>query len=383
MRAENPSLVVWKDGAPVLWRAGATASESVTEDTVFPDGVIVGLPSDHVRSTLLSVSPEERKHLAKSLPFMMEEQVAEDVEELHFVSCALDEEHHLVAFTRRDSMNAWVEQLASNDSLKIFAPEALCLPLEADECCAVVDGEEVVLRWGNAHGARVDLSMLSMILDSMSETPSSLVIYGTDREQVVSQLSDEQAALVDWRQGDWGAVLLLAKSAPQVNLRQGVFAPPLPLAKWWGVWKTVAIAASVALSLQLISDISQFQKLKAQNIELRSAIQDSYRKANPRGAVVDVEKQLERQIAEFTGEEGVAAFTPRLVDVVTATTAENGRVTSINYTAGQLRLNLTAQDFASVEQIRQALERAGLKATLETSSARGDEVRARLRVEVS
>ena len=383
MRAENPSLVVWKDGAPVLWRAGATSSESVTEDTVFPDGVIVGLPSDDVRSTLLSVSPEERKHLAKSLPFMMEEQVAEDVEELHFVSSALDEEHHLVAFTRRDSMNAWVEQLASNDSLKIFAPEALCLPLEADECCAVVDGDEVVLRWGNAHGARVDLSMLSMILDSMSETPSSLVIYGTDREQVVSQLSDEQAALVDWRQGDWGAVLLLAKSAPQVNLRQGVFAPPLPLAKWWGVWKTVAIAASVALSLQFISDISQFQKLKAQNIELRSAIQDSYRKANPRGAVVDVEKQLDRQIAEFTGEEGVAAFTPKLVDVVTATTAENGRVTSINYTAGQLRLNLTAQDFASVDQIRQALERAGLKATLETSSARGDEVRARLRVEVS
>jgi type II secretion system protein L len=166
-------------------------------------------------------------------------------------------------------------------------------------------------------------------------------------------------------------------------LRQGSFAPPLPLAKWWGVWKAVAIAASVALSLQFVSDVSQFQSLKTQNLELRSAIQDSYRKANPRGAVVDAEKQLDRQIAEFTGEEGVAAFTPRLVDVVTATMAESGRVTSINYTAGQLRLNLTAQDFASVEQIRQALERVGLKATLETSSARGDEVRARLRVEVS
>ena len=383
MRVKNPSLVVWKDGAPVLWRAGATACELVTEDTVFPEGVIVGLPSDDVRSTLLNVSPEERKHLAKSLPFMMEEQVAEDVEELHFVSSALDEECYLVAFTRRDSMTAWIEQLASNDGLKVFAPEALCLPLEGDECCAVVDGDEVVLRWGDAHGARVDLSLFPMILDSLAETPSSLVIYGTDREKLVGRLTDKQAALVDWRQGGWGAVLLLTKSVPQANLRQGSFAPPLPLAKWWGVWKTVAIAASVALSLQFVSDISQFQKLKAQNLELRSAIQDSYRKANPRGAVVDVEKQLDRQIAEFTGEEGVAAFTPRLVDVVTATMAENGRVTSINYTAGQLRLNLTAQDFASVEQIRQALERAGLKATLETSSARGDEVRARLRVEVA
>ncbi|MCH1445859.1 MAG: type II secretion system protein GspL [Luminiphilus sp.] len=383
MRVENPSLVVWKEGVPVLWRAGAAACEPVSEDTVFPEGVVVGLPSDDVRSTLLKVSPEELKHLSKSLPYMMEEQVAEDVEELHFVASALGEEQFLVAFTRQDKMADWVEQLSFNDSLKVFGPEALCLPLEGDECCAVVDGDEVVLRWSDAHGARVDLSLLSTVLDSLAEIPSSLVIYGTDREQVVSQLTDDQAALVDWRQGGWGALLLLTKSAPQVNLRQGSFAPPLPLVKWWGVWKAVAIAASVALSLQFVSDVSQFQTLKQQNLELRSAIQDSYRKANPRGAVVDAEKQLDRQIAEFAGEESVTAFTPKLVDVVTATMAKSGRVTSINYTSGQLRLNLTAQDFASVEQIRQALERAGLKATLETSSARGDEVRARLRIEVS
>ncbi len=383
MRVENPSLVVWKEGVPVLWRAGAAACEPVSEDTVFPEGVVVGLPSDDVRSTLLKVSPEELKHLSKSLPYMMEEQVAEDVEELHFVASALGEEQFLVAFTRQDKMADWVEQLSFNDSLKVFGPEALCLPLEGDECCAVVEGDEVVLRWSDAHGARVDLSLLSTVLDSLAEIPSSLVIYGTDREQVVSQLTDDQAALVDWRQGGWGALLLLTKSAPQVNLRQGSFAPPLPLVKWWGVWKAVAIAASVALSLQFVSDVSQFQTLKQQNLELRSAIQDSYRKANPRGAVVDAEKQLDRQIAEFAGEESVTAFTPKLVDVVTATMAESGRVTSINYTSGQLRLNLTAQDFASVEQIRQALERAGLQATLETSSARGDEVRARLRIEVS
>ena len=383
MRVENPSLVVWKEGVPVLWRAGAAACEPVSEDTVFPEGVVVGLPSDDVRSTLLKVSPEERKHLSKSLPYRMEEQVAEDVEELHFVASALGEEQFLVAFTRQDKMADWVEQLSFNDSLKVFGPEALCLPLEGDECCAVVEGDEVVLRWSDAHGARVDLSLLSTVLDSLAQIPSSLVIYGTDREQVVSQLTDDQAALVDWRQGGWGALLLLTKSAPQVNLRQGSFAPPLPLVKWWGVWKAVAIAASVALSLQFVSDVSQFQTLKQQNLELRSAIQDSYRKANPRGAVVDAEKQLDRQIAEFAGEESVTAFTPKLVDVVTATMAESGRGTSINYTSGQLRLNLTAQDFASVEQIRQALERAGLKATLETSSARGDEVRARLRIEVS
>jgi type II secretion system protein L len=208
-------------------------------------------------------------------------------------------------------------------------------------------------------------------------------MYGADRAAVVAHLSDEQQALVDWRQGGWGALLLLADTRPGLNLRQGAFAPALPLNKWWGLWRTVAVAACVAITLQLVADLGQFQKLKSHNLELRSAIQQTYRRANPRGAVVDVEKQLDRQIAEFTGEEGLSAFTPRLVDVVTATISNSGRVTSINYSAGQLRLNLTAENFSAVEEIRKALEGKGLKATLETSSARGDDVRARLRVEVS
>lgn len=384
MRTENASVVVWKDGEPVLWRAGSARAESLTEVVTVPEGTIVGLPSDEVRTSMLEVSPEERKHLAKSLPFMMEEQVADDVDDLHFVSASLTDDQHLVAFARRERVAHWIDQLSALDeALKTYSPEALCLPLEADECCAVVDGDEVVLRWSQAQGARVDLALMSVVIDSLEATPSRLVIYGSDRENTLSHLSEQHQKLVDWRQGGWGALLLLSKSDPIINLRQGKFSPPLPLAKWWTVWKSVAIAASVAIALQFSADLIQLQQLKAYNLELRSAIQQVYRKANPRGAVVDVEKQLDRQIAEYSGEEGVAAFTPRLVDVVSATLAQNGKVTSVNYTGGQLRLNLTAPNFASVEQIRQALERAGLSATLETSSARGDEVRARLRVEVS
>ena len=383
MRVENPSIVVWRAEQPVLWRAGAIAAEVVTSETVLPETVVVGLPSDDVRTTLLEVSPEERKHLTKSLPFMMEEQVADDVDDLHFVASALDDVRHVVAFTRRDRMSHWVAQLACDDSQICFAPEALCLPREGDECCAVIDGDNVVLRWSATEGARVDISLLPIVLESLAEPPSQLVMYGTDRAEVLSKLNDEQTAILDWRQGGWGSILLLSQATPAINLREGDFAPALPLAKWWRIWKTAAIAALVAVTLQFVSDFSQFQSLKTQNLELRAAIQDAYRRANPRGAVVDVEKQLDRQISEYTGDDGVIAFTPRLVNVVMATMAHNGRVTSVNYSGGELRLNLTVANFAAVEKIRQQLEQAGLTAMLETSSARGDEVRARLRVEVS
>lgn len=383
MHTENPSVVIWQDGVPVLWRAGALEPEAVTDETVFPAGVVIGLPSDDVRTALLEVSADERKHLTSSLPYMMEEQVADDVDDLHFVSAPADDGHYLVAFTRKDQMATWISTLPGSEELKLFSPEALCLPVQGNECCVVVTGGEAVLRWSHYQGARVHLDLLSVVLDSLTDLPETLVIYGTERETVLAHLTDEQAERVDWRQGGWGALLMLSQSSLAINLRQGAFVPQLPLAKWWGIWKTVAIAAAVAMTLQFVADLSQYQTLKSDNLELRSAIQETYRKANPRGAVVDVEKQLNRQISEFAGGGGVAAFTPRLVDVVTATLAHDGRVTSVNYSAGQLRLNVTADDFAAVERIRQQLEKSGLKATLETSNARGDEVRARLRVEVS
>ena len=383
MQTENPSVVIWQDDAPVLWRAGALEAEVITDDTILPQSVVIGLPSDDVRTALLEVSADERKHLAISLPYMMEEQVADDVDDLHFVSAPVSEDSFLVAFTRKAQMATWIDALPGSDEFKLFSPEALCLPIQGGECCIVINGDEAILRWSESQGARVDLSLLSVIIDSLPDMPSSLIIYGADREAAVAHLSDEQASLVDWRQGGWGALLMLSNASAPINLRQGAFAPRLPIGKWWSIWKTVAIAAGLAMTLQFVADISQYQMLKSRNLELRSAIQDSYRKANPRGAVVDVEKQLNRQLSEFSGGDGVAAFTPRLVDVVTATLAHDGRVTSVNYSVGQLRLNLTADNFAAVERIRQQLEQSGLKATLETSNARGDEVRARLRVEVS
>ena len=45
-----------------------------------------------------------------------------------------------------------------------------------------------------------------------------------------------------------------------------------------------------------------------------------------------------------------------------------------------MRLNLVAANYEAVEKIRAGFAEQGLEATLENSSAQGDQVRARLRV---
>ncbi len=383
MVTNNPSLIVWQNGLPVLWRAGASSAVDLDNTVDLPEGTVVGVPSDSVRLTEIEVPADEVKHLRKSLPFTMEERVADDVDELHFVHEELGDGRFLVGLVQRELMAGWLEQLPGHDDLAVFTPEALCLPITDDTVSVLIDGDQGILRWSPSAGCRIELSLLQTLLESLPGKPAKLVMYGVDQSVVAACLDEAWQAIVEWRQGSWGAALMLSEQSKLLNFRVGAFIPKLPLMHWWGVWQRVAVVVAIAVVIQLLADIGQYQRLKSENIELRTAIQQSYRKANPRGAMVDVEKQLDRQIGEFGGADTTMAFTPRLVAVISATVAEEGVVNSLNYASGQLRLNLTAGNFAAIERIRQRLSTEGFEATLETSTARGNEVRARLRVEAS
>jgi len=211
-----------------------------------------------------------------------------------------------------------------------------------------------------------------------------VVVYGRDQASDCALLPEAWRDRVQWRQGDFGTALMLAQGAgDSIDMRQGEFAPSLPFGRWWQRWKLLAVALLIAVSLQVVSDWIQYWRLQESNVALRSAIEESYRQANPKGALVDAEKQLDRQIAEYAvGARGLM-FT-HVLDRVSRIIAADNQLTlsSINYSdsAGELRLDLLAPSYDDIEALRERFSRAGLEATLETSSQRNAQVRARLRV---
>lgn len=364
--------------AMALWRAGAASGVVVDENAAIPEGAVLAVPAEQVRLTEIAVSDAETRHLQQSLPYLVEEDVAEDIEQLHFASAPLAEGRFAVAVVRRELM----EELAASDAgdAGSWVPEQLLLPWQSGDCTLLVEGDRVLLRWGYAAGTAVTVDALPLLVNALPTGIERWVIYGEDIASLTPSLPE--GATIDQRRGHFGDALMLVDVAKHpVNLRQGDFAPRLPLARWWQLWRPAAIAAGVALVLQLSVDVVHWQRLKAENLALREAIQASYRKANPRGAVVDVEKQLDRQLAGLRRSSGGGKpFTPMLATVI-KTVAEVGGVDlgTLNYsTSGELRINMTAPDFAAVEALRGQLSSAGLTSSLEGTSARGDRISARL-----
>ena len=385
MNLENINVVRWQHGQGFLLRPGAVPERLADDGVRLPENTFLVLPSDVVRNITVPVAAEEVKHLRRALPFMLEESLLEDVADLHFAHKPLDEGHHAVSVVARAKVAQWMGELPESLREVPWISEALCLPWTEGQWTLLFESDSVLVRWSEAEGTRVESTLLPALLGSLHAEQVVLVAYGQDEAAAMAAIPGHLREQTQWRQGGLSEALLLTDPMPAgPDLRQGEFAPQLPLMRWWGVWQRVAVALGVALILKTGVSVADYQSLKGQNLQLRQAVQDSYRRVNPRGAVVDVEKQLDRQLNELGAGSQQRVFTPVLVRLLSAADAvPDITLTSVNFSgARDIRINLLAPDFQSVEQVRDQLGQRNLDAELESSNARRDGVVARLRVEI-
>jgi general secretion pathway protein L len=370
----------WLDGENAL-SAFVTASSQRRESVVF------AAPGEDVRLQRLTISPEEKKHLTKSLPYMLEEQLAGDVEQLHFASTILEELDYAVAICTASKMRQWQTLLAGFDGVGLWTSETLLLPWREGEWCLLFEADKVVLRTGACEGISAERDLLPVLLTAAlvdAEPPKALVVYGSEQAAELTEIPESLRSLVQWRKGNFCSALLLADSVNvKPNLLQGEFSIRLPLSRWWQQWRLVAAVLLAAFGLQLLATWVDYRQLKQENESLQTALMASYREAYPKGNAPDPEVQLRRQLASLQGSAQSSGFVSLMAKVGSVIAGREGTsIASINYSdrGGELRMNIVAADYTAVEQIREGINKTGLKAVMESSSAQGDRVRARIRV---
>ena len=347
---------------------------------------LFAVPAADVRLLALQIAPEERRHLAKSLPFTLEEELAEDIADLHFAHSALGQLDYAVAVCAGQHMRHYAAELEPYPGVGQWIPEPLLLPWQEGEWCLVLEEDSAIVRNDACAGFGAERAMLPMLLQALQHNkgePETIVIYGADQHADTQLIPEALRDRVQWRSGDFYSAMLIAEM-PQtaLNLRQGEWAVRLPLQRWWQHWRKVAALFAVAVAVHLLATWMDYRQLSEENLALRGAVQETFRKAIPRGAVVDPEKQLRRQLGALSGSAQSSGFVSMLARVGQVVADGKGNIISINYNdkAAEMRLNLLAANYESVERIRAGCAEAGLQATLENSSAQGDQVRARLRV---
>lgn len=365
--------------------------------------VIVLVPAIEILTTTVHIPARSTSKIRAALPFALEEDLAEDVDELHFASGARMESGRLpVSIVAREKIDAWLERLreAGIDPL-IMTPENHGLAkipgtssiLLDDDSIMFNDGgdTEFVMQGVKPSDVLVLAGQLGVEPDEDAETSGHVVVFCTAEKE--DQLSHDWIALrhemhsVDVNILPDGAMPKLAVAVAAghgVNLLQGNYGKKAEYGALLRPWK---IAASLLLALAFVGmamkGVSHYQlvnerdALQAQfTAEYQQIRPDDTREVVDPAAIVD---SLRRSLGTSSGPQ---VFLPSLRELGAALAANSAaQIEAISYRAGVIDLRLTAPDVATLDSIQKAVSASGrFQASIQRTDQVADKIDGRIQI---
>ena len=336
----------------------------------------------------------ERKLLRQTIPYSLEDDCIDNIEEQHIALGNIAENSVPLAIIKRDILDqSLVDTLPTPLELNQLVSELLYIPLQDKSWSIIVDGDRWLVRSATYEGFALEMDVacfaLQLMLDEVEQLPEQVIIHCNEQQQyaINAQLPELLRGIVDWKYQDYWSVIAEGLSQQQlkpdtINLLQGDYAPSLPWKKWWQTWKVAALLLVTAVVFQLVGSYTRLSVLEQNNLELRTEIEQAYRSVVPTGAVMDHEKQLRRKVGAMKGapDEGFVSILSQIGPVLNAVNGLSLQSLNYNEKQSEVRIIILASNFNDVETARANLEKLGLKAELTGSNIEGDKTRARLRV---
>jgi len=350
--------------------------------------VVVLVPGAEVSLAEARVPGRNRQRLLRAIPYALEEQLATDVEELHFALGPVGEgNQYPVAVVERSTMSAWAALLRENGiQAEQLIPETLALPSDAG-WNLMVDGETVLVRSGDYAGFAVDIDNLPVLLalfQAKQQAPETARVFGStvlDLEAVDVEFVDERIQPLELLARGWA-------HGPAINLLQGAYSRREEWGRLLRPWIASAALLLAGFILIGVSTGLNYFHLSGQREQLRAEIEDVYRKAFPKAKrIVNPRAQMEQKVTQFRRQAGggntdFLAMFAETAGVVRATEGINVR--SASYRNGRLDLDLQADNLQILDSLKQSLVSSGLMSAEIQSASTGEnqKVKSRMRVQV-
>ncbi len=401
---QNDESVQWmrfdQSGSPVS-ALGEGSLESLAEEA-FQNRVIVLVPATDVLLTSVNIPIRNAARLRQALPYAIEEQLADDLDELHFaIGRTATGSEVPVAVIRRDLLDGYMARLheAGIEPQAMLGMQAT-IPGSPTATTWLIDKQCCYFRHPDAapfvmEGDHVDEFLL--FGDPRSGDPEGgahLTVYLDEQDQErlaedLEQLRDQLASLEIRLLPDGPLPVLGAQAIGKqhINLLQGEYAPSSGMEKTWRPWRAAAILLLSLIVLTIGKQASALYKLKQQDKELDARIEALFRDAMPDvQRIVNPRAQMEsRLVAVRAASGGTDAPFLTALDAISraVNAAPNARIEAMSFRNGVTELKLSVPGVDTLDQIQKLVSADGrFEASILSANPRGDGVEGRLQVSV-
>ncbi|MEZ8825349.1 type II secretion system protein GspL [Vibrio amylolyticus] len=321
--------------------------------------VIVLLSSSDVVLSEVDLPAGSSRQLESMLPYLVEDDIAQDVDELHFSLLDKSSKKAMIVAVDRHWLSFCLQELRElNINVNKVLPDVLALP-NSDQLTAVSLGEQWLVRKGEHLGVCVESQWLALF------RASSWVKAGDDYLSLTAYSALPELALEpgqDWKHTDAPLVMQLLTEgaiASKVNLLTGNFKPSSSMLKYWSIWKKSAIAAVVLFVVIAGQFWLQVNSNEAQAKAYRAESERIFREALPGKTRIPTVSYLKRQMSDEANRlSGGGAGYPMLewmMKIPESLKANNTMaLISIRYDGNreEIRIQARSKDFQSFEQVR-------------------------------
>lgn len=319
--------------------------------------VVALVPACDVVLKTVPLPGKPNRQLLQALPFMLEEDQAEDIEQLLLLQGqTLQQEGQYsqqVAVVRRVMLEQWLDWLQqAGFSVQRMVPDALLLP-DAELPVAIEVSSQWLLKQGPWQVSCIDASWWPDYL-ALLELPL-LLSYSPWPETVLQQHQLAPAEL---------PLVLLARQLnnQSFTLLQGEYAPKKPQNKYWQQWRLSLSLAAATVVLYLLSVGLESWQYQRQATAARTAAAELYKSKYPNERIVNLKRQVERKLAANGGGDPNQSLVGLLSQLQPLLAQQPGvKLDNLRYDSkkSELRFQATADGFQSFEQLKTQLQQQG------------------------
>ncbi|MDX1499802.1 MAG: type II secretion system protein GspL [Woeseiaceae bacterium] len=362
--------------------------------------VIVLVPATEVLTTTVELPVKSGARLLAALPYALEEQLADDVETLHFAAGQRREDGRIpAAVVSLGNMEHWQALLDTagltparivpeNHGLARI-PGTMSMLVESDQVL-FNDGDGIEVALQGVSPAEV-LDIVGAIGAGDGDAPRHLLVFcapGLDEQyrEDWAVLRDRLAS-VDLNVLEDGALPRLAVTVAAghgINLLQGRFSRQGDLGQVLRPWRHAALLL-LTLGLVLVAGKAvDTYRLARDEAALQARFTEEYREIRPDDTreIVDPLSVVNSLRRGLGGPVARQVFLPSLEQLGRALAQSQGaEVEAISYRAGVIDVRLTAPDVPTLDNIQRQVSASGrFTASIQSTDQVGDKVSSRIQI---
>ncbi len=354
---------------------------------------VILLPTTAFLVTQISVPSKKRQKIIQAVPYLLEDQLIDEVENLHFALGERDTETNLltVAVIAQQQLQKYLEILQPINLKSVICTLDIFAVPKPTEGWGLLRLENSVLMRTQNSGFAIEPHCLSLILQSITQLPSQITVFGNVAKidnSLMTELYGLGIPIIEETQPQDGVAWwqLGLKSSKPINVLQGFYRPINQAVIVWRPWRLTVFLLFILIIVTITTQIITLRQLENQRQQLSHQIETVYQNTFPEARkIVNPKAQMEQQLTTLRAKTGsyqkkgdfltlltqLSPFLSKLPDL---------QLKRIDYLNSYFDISLATTHLQALDQLKQSLQLINLQLEIKAVTSHNEKVEAQLRI---